>query len=86
MTGLLVGTWAVTVDGGSGIPGSLVVVCQMDVVVEVAFCGVALSVGIRATGVALERMVKPAMVRAQTKSCMISLWIGKKKKKKTPPV
>ncbi len=98
LTGFLVGSCAVTVDGGSGISGLSVFVCLMNVVVEVAMCGVALSVGIRletegrkvvvvegkclgfgvATGVAVERTVSPAMLRAQTKSCMISLWVEKK--------
>lgn len=100
LTGLLVGSCAVTVavDGGSGIPGLFVFVCLVNVVVEVALCGVALSVGIRletegrkvvvvdgkclglgvATGVAAERTINPAMLRAQTKSCMISLWVEKK--------
>lgn len=97
MTGLLVGTRAVAVDGGSGIPGLFVAVCLMNVVVEVAFCGVALSVGIKLetegkkvvvvkgrclgvgvfTGVALERTMNPAILRAQKKSCMISLWVEK---------
>lgn len=98
LTGLLVGSCAVTVDGGSGIPGLSVFVCLMNVVVEMTICGVALSVGTRletegrkgvvvegkclgfgvVTGVAVERTVSPAMLRAQTKSCMISLWVEKK--------
>ena len=86
LTGLLVGTWAVTVDGRSGIPPGwlVIVICLINVVVGVgvASYGVALSVGI-----SLEtegKMVELVVVKGKYSGVSLSTGIALEKRTLKP--